>query len=164
MSKAKIQTLIETIELTQNLAVYYISLMKEVDPKKVFSSEGKDLNSLYWLVGHLAWAENMLVLQGTQGKGAVIPWLDSFKLGEPHQIDENISFGELKAGAKELHKAALAHLNTLSDEDLLKPNTIGFGFGQEPTNQVVLMHFIRHLGMHIGHLSWLCKLHGVKSV
>jgi hypothetical protein len=164
MTNSRLQTLIETIEFTQKLASYYISLMKEVDPTKTFSIEGKELNSLYWLVGHLAWAEDLLILKGTHGIASANPWLQRFQFGEAQHIDEALSFQELKLGAQEIHLAAMAHLQTLTDADLDKPNAQNFGFGQEPTNQLILMHFIRHLGTHIGHLSWLCKLHGVKSV
>ncbi len=164
MQNPRVQTLIETIELTQNLMVFYVKLLKDADPKKVFSIEGIDLNSLYWLVAHLAWAENMLILDGTYGESVKLPWLDQFKFGAEHQIDEKVSFAELKTTAKDIHQKAIAHLNSLKDEDLDKPNALQFGFGQDPTNKVVIMHFIRHLGTHIGHLSCLCKLHGVKAV
>ena len=164
MQNPRVQTLIETIQFTQSLAVYYISLLKEVDPTIVFKSEDKELDSRYWWVGHLAWAENMLVLKGTSGAVSDLAWLDKFQFGAAHQIDTSLSFDALKLGAKQIHQAAIEHLQTLSDADLDKPNTLNFGFGQEPTNQIVLMHFIRHLGTHIGHLGWLCKLYGVKAV
>lgn len=164
MTNSRVQTLIETIEFTHKLAVYYISSMKEVEPTKVFSSEGKELNSLYWIVGHLAWAENMLILQGSFGTPSKAPILNEFAFGSQHKISEEMSFAELKHLAKKIHEQTIAHLKTLKDEDLAKPNALNFGFGQEPTIQLILMHFIRHLGTHIGHLSWLGKLHGVKTV
>ena len=163
MKNPRLQTLIETIEFTQGLAIYYISKLKDADPTKTFTREGGELNSLYWVVGHLAWAENMLILQGTFGKESTISWLANFDYGKEHRIDSEVSFEELKRGAKEVHVAAIAHLQTLTDADLDKPNFWKFGFGQEPTNQLILMHFIRHLGAHSGHLGWLCRLHGVKT-
>ena len=164
MKNPRLQTLIDTIQLTQQLLVFYVSKLKDTNPTKVFAIEGQELNSLYWLVGHLAWAENMLILEGTSGQSTNYPWLDNFKIGTGHQIDEKVSFSELKEGAKDIHTKAMAHLTSLNDEDLDKENAIKFGFGQDPSNQVVIMHFIRHLGTHIGHLSWLCKLHGIKAV
>lgn len=164
MNNPKVQTLIETVELTQNLLVYYLSLLKEEDPHRVFQAEGQNLNSVYWLVGHLAWAENMLILQGTHGKPEEYAWLEVFKFGAEHEVYPDYPFDVLKEGAKAIHQKAMAHLATLQDEDLNKLNALNFGFGKEPTNQLIIMHFIRHLGTHIGHLSWLCKMYGVKTV
>lgn len=110
MQNPRLNTLIETIEISQKLVGYYVSLLKETNPKKVFKTEGQELNSLYWLVGHLAWAENMLILDGTFGTGVKYAWLKNFEFGAGHHIDDNVTFEELKAGAKAVHEQAIAHL------------------------------------------------------
>lgn len=164
MENPRLNTLIETLELSQNLALWYISLLKETDPYMRFETNGKEMNSLYWIVGHLAWAENLLLLEGTHGESFGDENLARFALGEKHEINEKLDFKALKSLARAVHEKAIAHLKSLKDEDLDQPNAKNFGFGQEPTNQVNIMHAIRHLGTHTGHLSWLCKLNGVKTI
>ncbi len=164
MENPRVQTLIETLEFSQNLAVWYISLLKEIDPYKVFEVEGKSLNSVYWIVGHLAWAENMLILEGTRGEAVESEHLDKFRIGDAHAVLPDLDFAGVKALAQEVHQKTLAHLESLNDSDLDLPNTKNFGFGKEPTNQVIIMHAIRHIGTHTGHLSWLCLLNHIKTV
>lgn len=164
MKNPRLRTLIETLEFSQNLAIWYISLLKETDPYRRFDVNGIETNSLYWIVGHLAWAENLLLIEGTHGKSFEDDNLALFAIGEKHEIYEKLDFKAVKSLARAVHEKAIAHLNTMNDEDLDKPNAKNFGFGQEPTNQLIIMHAIRHLGTHTGHLSWLCKLNGLKTV
>lgn len=164
MENPRLNTLIETLEFSQKLAVWYVSLLKEVDPYQRFEVNGMETNSLYWIIGHLAWAENMLILEGTFGESFGDANLAKFAIGEKHEIDAKLDFKKLKTLAREVHEKAIAHLRTLKDEYLNKPNAKNFGFGQEPTIQLIIMHAIRHLGTHTGHLSWLCKWNGIKTV
>ena len=68
------------------------------------------------------------------------------------------------AAMKEVHEKAMAHVLTLSDEEMEAENFIGFGFGGVKTNRIMVNHAIRHEAMHTGHLSWLCKINKVESV
>jgi len=57
----------------------------------------------------------------------------------------------------------MAHLPTLGAEALERPNPSGIpAIGK--TVRDVITHAIRHEGSHIGHLGWLCKLHGVRTM
>jgi hypothetical protein len=45
-----------------------------------------------------------------------------------------------------------------------KDNPAGFGFGGDNSYRMMIQHAIRHEAIHAGHLSWLCKLHGIQTV
>lgn len=164
MQNYTIQTLIETIEFTQGLAYWYLGFLKEQEPLKVFEINGTKLNTLHWLVGHMAWAEQDLILYGTHGKKSNIYFLEDFAISKSGSENTNVPFSDLIKAVKEVHKLSMEHLNTLNDNDLQKENAYKLSFGMPPTYKTIIMHHIRHLGVHVGHLGWLCKLYGVKTV
>ena len=65
----------------RDLTRWYISLLKNVDPYLQQGVNGVKLNSVYWLVAHLTWAENMLILKATGASPLDIFWLDHYSLG-----------------------------------------------------------------------------------
>jgi hypothetical protein len=64
----------------------------------------------------------------------------------------------------EVHEKSLAHVRNLEPVNLEQPNLAGFEFPGVKTVRDVIVHAIRHEGTHAGHLGWLCKLHGIKTV
>ena len=67
-------------------------------------------------------------------------------------------------GPSEVHRQAIAHVATLGEDALSAPNPTGLPLGGAGQVRDVIMHAIRHEGSHIGHLGWLCKLHGIPTV
>jgi len=61
------------------------------------------------------------------------------------------------------HGNCIAHLNTLRDIDLEKDNFLNIKFGNSKSFKTIIIHHIRHVGAHNGHLSSLCKLNGIKT-
>lgn len=149
----------------RDLTRWYLSLLKTVDPYSQVDVNGIRLNSIYWLVAHLTWAENMLILKATGGNPVDAPWLEHYRLGGDGTLHTHNP--DLKAALKllkEVHELSQAHLLTLPDEKMEQNNLIGFGFGGDNTNRMMIQHCIRHEAMHTGHLSWLCKIHRIESV
>ena len=141
-----------------------MSKLKEVDMTKSFEYDGKEFNSAYWIVAHIAWAENMLLLRGTGGKRVRLPWLKSFEIGSKYEhTSEMPPIKEIIEGMKLIHETAKTHLKTLSVDDLDKPNTLDFEFMGDKTIRMIIQHAARHEASHAGHLGWLCKMHGVKT-
>jgi hypothetical protein len=136
------------------------------DPKRIFTVGNDRLNTVYWLTAHIAWAENNLVLRSTGGPNPELPWLKLFGLGKPPEEGETNgpSWEEVQAGFAKVHELALAHLATLDAEVLAQPNPTGFTWAGEGDIRTSVRHHITHEGVHTGHLSWLCKLHGVKLI
>ncbi|HET6991230.1 MAG TPA: DinB family protein [Bacteroidia bacterium] len=156
----------EVIQRTRELASYYIHKTKDVDVKKRFVVGEKKLNSIYWLVAHLAWAENNLIIRSTGGPNPELPWLKLFALGKPAEEGETNgpSYEEVLAGFEKVHKLAMEHLEKLDPALLETENKINWEIMGSKTMKATLIHHIRHEGTHIGHLSWNAMLHGIKTI
>jgi len=155
----------DMFQKTRDLTRWYLSLLKESDPFKRWEVNGTRLNSVLWLASHITWAENFLLLKGTGGEPVVLDWLENYNIkssGDLHHAEHNMK--TVMAAMKEVHEKAMAHVLTLSDEEMEAENFIGFGFGGVKTNRIMVNHAIRHEAMHTGHLSWLCKINKVESV
>lgn len=155
----------DMFQKTRDLTRWYLSLLKESDPFKRWEVNGTRLNSVLWLASHITWAENFLLLKGTGGEPVVLDWLENYNIkssGDLHHAEHNMK--TVMAVMKEVHEKAMAHVLTLSDEEMEAENFIGFGFGGVKTNRIMVNHAIRHEAMHTGHLSWLCKINKVESV
>ncbi|MBP7389655.1 MAG: DinB family protein [Chitinophagales bacterium] len=149
----------------RDLTRWYISLLKNVDPYIQHEVNGVKLNSVYWLVAHLTWAENMLILKATGASPLDISWLDHYSLGCDGTLHtQQPDMKEILNLFKEVHELTQNHLQVITDELIEKPNLIGFGFGGDTTNRMMIQHCIRHEAMHTGHLSWLCKIHAIETV
>ncbi|MCX6199310.1 MAG: DinB family protein [Bacteroidetes bacterium] len=165
MTYYEAKTFTDTFQRTRDLTKWYLSLLKSVDAEKEIQIGDKKLNSIYWISAHLVWAEKFLLVQGTGGNGVDIPWLEHYKLGSDGTLHEGRGdFKSILDALKIVHENAMQHLLTLDDETLQQPNPVGFGFGGDNSNRMMVMHAIRHEGTHVGHLGWLCKLHGIDTV
>ncbi len=157
--------LADTYEMAYGLVRYYNSNLKTVDPFKQWEVNGVKLNSVAWLNCHLCWSENFLLLQCTSGKTANIPWLEHYSIGSDGNLhDVKTDMKTILDDRKVVHEAAMNHIRTLTNEDLLKENPMGFEFAGSKTIKTFIQHAIRHEGTHAGHLGWLCKINGIKTV
>lgn len=165
MANTEAQILSDTFQKVRDLTKWYSSLLKGVDPNKKWEVNGKALNSALWVTSHLTWAENFLLLKGIGGKELELPWLEHYNISSDGSIhDSNHQMKEVLDTLKTVHEKAMAHLKSMSDEDMDKENVLGFGFGGLKTNRILIQHAIRHEAMHTGHLSWLCKINGIDTV
>lgn len=165
MANKEVQTLIETIEFTRDLTKYYLHKLKGIDNHKVFEVEGKRLNSVLWIIAHMAVSENFLLLICTGGERVKIPWARQFGLGsEIPKKKDCPPMEEVLLTLNEVHQQAIKHLNTLSDEQLSTPTTKELSFIGDNTIKNVIKHHIRHEGSHNGQLGWLCKLFDIKTI
>ncbi|HXH18002.1 MAG TPA: DinB family protein [Chitinophagales bacterium] len=166
MTNTEANILADVYESVRALTKWYISRMKDVDMHKVFEVDGKKFNSAYWVTAHLIWSEQFLLLQTLGGKSPEIPWLEQFRMGSPvpERHDGLPSVKQILDVWKEIHSAAMKHVRSLSDEILSSDNPSGFGFGGDNSYRMMIHHAIRHEAVHTGHLSWLCKMYGIRTV
>ena len=161
--KTEAQVLAHMLGRTREYTLFYLRGLKDVDVHRRFVCEGKELNTVYWLVAHLATSENGLFLRATGGPFEKFSWAKHFTLGSIGLPREECPpFSEIWHTFKTVHEKTMAHLPTLTDEHLEGPNITGLPFGD--TMRDVITHGIRHEGSHIGHLGWLCKLYGIKTM
>jgi uncharacterized damage-inducible protein DinB len=158
------QVLAHMMDRARQYTRLYLSPLKDQDPHRQFVCEGKPLNTLFWLVAHLATSENGLLLRATGGPFEKFSWAKHYTLGSQGLPREQAPpYEEVWATFKAVHEKAMAHLPTLTDAQLLSPNTTGLSAIGGTTRDVVT-HAIRHEALHTGHISWLCKLYGVKTM
>ncbi|MFN8287794.1 MAG: DinB family protein [Chitinophagales bacterium] len=165
MSTTQANLLADTYEMSYGLVRFYMSKLKEADPYKEWEVNGVKLNSVAWMAAHLCWSENFLLLIGTGGPSVNIEWLNHYRLGADGTFHQpEVDLKTFLDQRKTIHEAAMAHIRTISDEDLMKENLIGADFGTGNTIKVVIQHAIRHEATHAGHLGWLCKINASKTI
>lgn len=154
-----------TFGKVRDLTKWYFSLLKDTDPYYQWQVNGHKLNSPAWLAAHLVWAQDFLIIRATGGQGSGIDWLEHYKLGSDGTLHtEKPDMKELITLLKEGYNKATEHLLTITNEKMAMGNSLGFGFGGDTTNRMMIQHCIRHEAMHTGHLSWLCSINGVATV
>ncbi|MFI5151625.1 MAG: DinB family protein [Bacteroidia bacterium] len=155
--------LCEVIDNTRELTLYYLTKLKGVDLYKTFTAGQQTFNSAFWIMGHLVWAQDFLILKATSGPDLNIDWLKRFSIGSSLPPREECPpIASLLESMKEVHSKSVNHLKTLRGEELSEINAINLKFGNDQSKRVCIHHCIRHEGVHMGHLSWLAKMHGVK--
>lgn len=144
---------------------YYLSKLRDFDPHTKVEVDGTTLNSTYWIVAHLIWAEDYLLLRSLGHKGTGIEWLDQFKVGsDSGLVTLNMDFKQLLDLQKEVHQTTLAHLASMSEDDFSEDNALDIQFGGEKSKRYIAMHGIRHEGVHAGQLSVIGKILGSKAI
>jgi hypothetical protein len=157
--------LCEVIDNTRELSLYYLTKLKGVDIYKTFSAGGQTFNSAFWIICHMAWAQDFLLLKATSGPDLKIDWLKTFSIGSTLPPREECPpIASVMEGLRTVHVEAVKHLRSLTGDELSTPNMINLKFGEDNSKRMCIHHCIRHEGVHIGHLSWLAKMHGVKNV
>jgi hypothetical protein len=158
--------LADVFQDVRNLTKFYLRKTEGIDPLKFYEIEGTRLNSLYWLVGHLVWTEHHLLVTGMSGESMPIPWLESFEFGsDPAELSTTAglpSFEEILGTLDDVHDQAMANVRSLTDEALLEPNLAGLRFAAGDSRRTVIRHAIRHEPMHVGQISWICKINGAE--
>ncbi len=146
---------------SRGLTRWYLKKLSDEQMMARPERDGKPFNSAYWIQGHLAWSEAMLVIQGTGGEKPSVEWLNLFAIGsDPGKIEGAPDLIQLREGFNQIHEAAMLHVRSLDPESLGEPS----GNGLFPTRRASLYHAIRHESTHTGHLGWLCKMHGVATI
>lgn len=158
------QVLAHTMDRTRQYTRFYLDKLKDQDLHRRFVCEGKELNSAYWLIAHIAVTQNGLLLMATGGPFEKFSWAKHFGRGGPGLPPEQCPpFTEVLETFDRIHTKAIAHVAALPDAALEGPNLTGIALIGTTVRDVVI-HAIRHEGLHTGHLSWLCKLHGITTM
>lgn len=156
--------LAHTMDKTRAYTLLHLDKLMGQDLHRRFECEGKVFNTAYWLVAHIAVTQNGLLLMATGGPFEKFSWAKFFgRGGAGLPPAECPPFEEVLGTFHRIHEKAIAHVATLPDQALMGPNLTGLAI-LGPTVQDVIIHAIRHEGLHTGHLSWLCKLYGIPTM
>lgn len=160
------KVLAQTMDETRNLTRFYLSKLKGEDMHRQFEVNGFTTNSPFWIMAHICWAENMLLLQCMGHKGMDIPWLNDYKIGmtKGSKPTNEPTLEEVLAAMKEIHAVALENLSNMSDAELDEESAIILPFSEDKRKRIVAMHAIRHEGTHLGQLSLIAKMYGKQTV
>lgn len=143
----------------------HIRKLESVDLHKRFNVEGKELNSAYWLFAHMTVSQNWLILRGTNGPFQKFSWAKLFNLGtKPPPIEDCPPFEEVKSKLEEIQRLSLEHVSALDENALGSPHNAMMQLPGSNTMREIIKFQVRHESMHNGQLSWLCKLHGIKTL
>lgn len=159
------RTLAETYKNARGLTKFYFYKLRNEDITKEFEINGIRLNSASWLMTHLVWAEYFLLVEGLSGEKNYEPWMREVQFGTNPADRKNIpSIDEVLNKMEEVHALAQDKITALTSEELNKPNLVSLTFAGGDSKRNIINHAIRHEASHSGHLGWLCKLFGIKTI
>jgi hypothetical protein len=166
--KSELDTLRNMMDATRQLVHFALKRLegKENDFQTRFEVNGKKLNSVYWIIAHLAWAENNLILRSTGGPNPELPWLKAFALGKAAEEGEGcgVPYSEIYAGFKKVHQLSMDHLAALDPAHLDAENKLNWEIMGGKKMRNTIMHHIRHENGHTGQLFWLVNILGGKTL
>jgi len=159
------QLLADLMDHAHAFTLDHMERLRQKDLHHRFVVDGKELNSPFWILAHLAVSQNWLILRGTGGPFQKFGWAKQFTLGAtPPAPAECPSFEEIFSTCQAVHELSMAHVGALSDEALRTPHMAMMKLGGGDDLKAVIKHHIRHESSHNGHLGWLCKLHGLPTI
>jgi hypothetical protein len=166
---SELATLRNMVDATRQLAHFGLKKLEgktQAELQTRFEVNGRKLNSVYWLVAHMAWAQSNLILRSTGGPNPELPWMKLFALGKPAEEGENsgISYEEIYAGFKKVHQLSMDHLASLDPASIDAENKLNWEVLGGKTMRNTIMHHIRHENNHIGQLLWLVNFHGARTI
>lgn len=161
MSESKV--IANIFDYTRSLTKHYIEELKNINVYKYYEVNGVKLNSVLWIIAHLAWAEKYIMLESIGGPEVKIDWLKEFRIGaEANPKDSWPKYEEALKAMDEVHATAKEFVKGMDDK-LLEDEIYLKDVDWRTTKRTILYHAIRHEGTHAGHLSWICKINGIKT-
>lgn len=159
------ETLASSFDYARKMSIgYFKKIQQSADIYKEFAIEGKKLNCAYWIYGHLAVTENYLLLRSTGGEIERFAWAKPFGLGGSlPDVNERVSVEEITTTLQQVHDKSISWIKSLTDDQLKEPNKGGMNFGDGSIADLI-KHAIAHEASHAGHLGWICKLSGIKTI
>lgn len=162
MSTAKL--LLHTFNETRSLTSFYFNKIKDANINLNLDVNGIQLNSPKWIMAHLTWAEHFLLLEALGSEKMEIDWFSKVSFGSSMCNDDDLpDIENIIDTMNKIHEATQVFAGAITDEMLEEKNSLGLKFGPNENKKYMLIHAIRHEGIHAGHLGWLCKINGIKS-
>ena len=163
--KSESQILWDVFEDVRSLTKFYLARAEGVDPHRTFHGEDKSLNTLYWLTGHLVWAQHFLLVEALSGNRMDIPWIEKFDNGLEDTREAGLpSIEELHETMDRVHEHAKGIVLNLDAKALEEDNHMGIQFRAGKSKRTIIHHAIRHEPCHTGQIGWLLKMAGVETV
>lgn len=153
------------MDSARQLTRYYLHKSKDLDVSMRFEVNGFTTNSIHWVVAHLAWAQDFLILQSINNAGNNLPWFEKVSIGQPYPALAHLPpYEEALQAFNTIHEQCLELIRPLTADALNTTNLLGIKFGSDASMRMMIHHCIRHEGTHTGHLGWLLRMHGGRAV
>lgn len=154
----------DILDNNRNLTKFFIKQLNTEQLEERYVVNGAELNSAYWVIAHIVWAEYYLTLRQLGGPRLDLPWIKAFGIGADGTLPtDRPDFKGLWQALNDVHAVSQQFVRSLTNEALNEP----VEGGETPlwkTKRDVLYHAIRHEGQHVGHLSWICRFQGKKVI
>ncbi|MFT7589607.1 MAG: hypothetical protein ACI959_001827, partial [Limisphaerales bacterium] len=111
---SEIETITQIYKSTRRLTRWY--LFKIPDDQINYRPQFGDLklNSAYWEMSHLIWAELQILINGTGGTAPEITWVNQYGFGSnPDKAEATLSPLELRTLFDEIHIKSLEHIQSI---------------------------------------------------
>ncbi|MCZ7646349.1 MAG: DinB family protein [Planctomycetota bacterium] len=133
-------------------------LLARFDAETALRRPAPNVNHALWLAGHLAWAEDYLVVEVPRGTSVRRKDWDSLFdfTSEKLEAAQYPPFKEVKDEFERVHAEVLRVLNEMSAVDLGKPAVIERRW--LPTAAHAISHQVTHGHYHLGQLALLARL------
>ena len=157
------QTIAEMLDQCRKFNRYYISLLDYARLHESYTFDNLQMNTAYFIVGHLAWTEWGIITQSLDGPEFPAPAIEKFHIGSQkgsHPVD--LPFADLVAEMDRIHQYALNYIQGLSEEQLEEKVYVAPA-RWNTVRRKALYHMIRHESFHTGQLAWIAKVHGART-
>jgi DinB superfamily len=152
-------------EMLDSARKFNLFFLSKIDPAQFHHRpviDGRLGNSAYWIACHLVWAEASGLIGKTGGTMPDLPWIEGFMKGGDGNFADGPAIDVLLKAMADVHAQALAHVRSLSDEDLAQPAFIEL-MNWNTTRQKALYHFIRHESFHGGQIALIARSLGADT-
>jgi hypothetical protein len=127
--------------------------------------DGKQLNSAFWIIAHLAGSKNWLVSRGAGGPFRKLSWAKHFGMGSTGESPEECpTLEEVLAAYETVHLESSAHVRSLDEARLSAPHQAMMDLPTGKDVRSVIHHHILHESAHCGQLEWLRALYGLPGI
>lgn len=155
------KTLAALMDRSHKAVLSALGNLQGQDLHRRFSVDGKELNSVFWILAHLTGSQNWLILRGSGGPFRKYSWAKHFGMGSTGIVPvDSPTLDEVLTMYETIHAESMAHVSSLTDEQLALPHQAMMNLAAGDDVRTVIGHHILHESGHCGQLDWLCKLYG----
>lgn len=152
----------EMLDQSRKFNKFYLSKLDPLRMHERVELNGIVMNSPYWIIGHLAWAEAGTIQDSCKGPSLLKDWMEPFAIGQgPESVLEGPELPRILADMDEIHSLSLEYIRSLSDEQLELPAYVAPARWETVVRKAIY-HGIRHESFHTGQLSWIAKVQGAQ--
>jgi hypothetical protein len=141
---------------------WLLALASGFDDKTGLEKPKESVNHALWLLGHMTWLQDALLVEVPTGKSfRNKEWDVLFKIGSERFPDERYpSYSEVLDHCRKVGEEIAGYLRDFPEDDLGKPCHQMTDWFKTPVS--AMLSFLRDGNYHLGQMSYLAKLLEIK--